>query len=234
MAEHHSRRERFNHVARRALRTAAGIGRPSLVVASMGRSGSTLLYNAVSDAMTRSSPVGPHMARRVVRDVAWDLGSARLQRGVVYKTHDAAKDSLDGDDVRAIFVFGPASDSALSVISCRDRFGEAWVREHFKHLHADGSTEDLLHRDALGFRRLIESWTIARPYPILLLHYHHLWECQRQISDFIGAPVLLPDQRARRHSHLEASTIQQVRRNFQELDSWISALPRCQIIGPRA
>ncbi len=60
----------------------------SIVVASMGRSGSTLVYDALCEgsAAARFGPL-KDFGRKIVRDVAWGLSGHSFAPGVVYRTH---------------------------------------------------------------------------------------------------------------------------------------------------
>lgn len=217
-------------VAKTALQAATGRGLPVVVIASMGRMGSTLVYQAACEAMARRSVLGATLGRRVVSDTAWELTSTRLRPGVVYKTHDLPPRNTHGAHMKAVFLFGPASDSALSVIACEQRYGAGWVREHFEHMHATGTTADLQRSDVLGFRTQIESWATPLPYPVMLLHYDAIWEYQSVLARFLGVPIVLPPRRRRSPPMIDDDTERQVRAVFQELDSWIDRLPRCRIV----
>lgn len=213
------------------LRQIAGSGTPPTIVASMGRSGSTVVYSTVVKAVARRAPLPQSLGRRVLADTAWDLSKARLRPGVVYKTHDLPRDDLAGTRARAIFVFGYASEAALSVLACQERYGEAWVEEHFAHLGSThGNPMDLLQRDVLGFQRQIEEWLSPHPYPVVALRYDGIWESEGVLSKFLDVSISFPTREPRRPHGLPEEVEEAVRRTFKPLDDWIHTLPKFQII----
>lgn len=212
-------------VLQRVLRTDY----PAVIVASMGRSGSTLVHTAVSEGMAAarfgSSPLG----RRIVFDVAWDLRGKTFMPGVVYKTH-ALGDELDKHEgVKVIFVFGAASDSAISVVACREKFGDAWISEHFGHLRADGEFQDLFSKDVMRFEEQIDSWVNCTGAPRIIVHYDELWARQEDISEFLGFPIVLPERRARESSHsVGRADVERIREGYSSLDDKIRKIEKFQ------
>jgi len=203
-----------------------------MIVASMGRSGSTLIFNAVRKGMAKHR-FGFESGRtlRIVSDSAWDMGSTDFYPGVVYKTHGLASELPETFDTKAIFVFGSATDAALSVYACRQRYGEAWITEHFKHLRANGDFDELATRDVLRFADQLKSWTGKHRAERLIIHYDALWDHAALISDFCGFKVALPE-RVQRTSTLTVppDIRQQFQETYQSLDSIIEKMPPWQII----
>lgn len=201
----------------------------AVVVASMGRSGSTLVYDAIADGMAmarfgRSSGA----ARRIVRDIAWDLDMCALTPGVVYKTHALAEELPSHRPCKIVFVFGPASDAAISVLSCDRRHGPDWTAEHFRHMRARGSLEELARRDVLRFEEQIDGWLGRSGSMVLALRYDGLWSHADTLSDFVGFPVRFPARRLRNSlGDVEAVTIERIRSCYARLDARIAALPSC-------
>lgn len=209
------------------------VGRiPPIVCASMGRSGSTLLHDAISAAVAdyrfgRTTPLGP----RIVSDVAWDLGKADLKPGVVYKTHALAEEWPLGSDGKVVFVFGRASAAVLSVLECHRRYGPEWIAAHLAHLRANGPFEELADRDILRFREQIDGWTALAGVPRLIVRYDALWEHTGTISDFLGVRVTLPPKRPRRQvTAADDHLIRKVRQTYAPLDDYIDGLPACRVL----
>ncbi|MEM9383692.1 MAG: hypothetical protein AAGA68_01420 [Pseudomonadota bacterium] len=206
---------------------------PALVVASLGRSGSTLLHEALVDAMAerRFGPLaGP--SRRLAKDYVWDLDGATLYRGVVYKTHDFPEAlAAQARAVRAMFIFGSAQDAALSVRTCFDRYGPTWIGEHFAHLHADGPYEELLTRDVLRFEEQLRRWASYTDVPVLCLRYETLWDHIAHLREFCGVPVSLPPRRQRERNDAGADTLDAANSVYAPLDRIIDRLPDAFIGG---
>ncbi|MAU20753.1 MAG: hypothetical protein CMH13_09490 [Martelella sp.] len=168
---------------------------------------------------------------RLVSDYAWNLDEATFANGVVYKTHDVASAMPQNTRAKVIFVFGPASDAALSVVSCRDRYGEAWIEEHFEHLHSSGRFEDLGHKDVLRFEEQIEGWLNLTGVARAIIHYDALWEYEDELSAFCGIPLKLPQRKSRVGvSKIDLPTQAQFERTYAALDERIASLPRFQIL----
>lgn len=201
----------------------------AVVVASMGRSGSTLVYDAIADgmAMVRFGH-SSGAARRIVRDIAWDLDMCALTPGVVYKTHAFAEELPTHRSCRVVFVFGPASDAAISVLSCDRHHGPDWTAEHFRHLRACGSLDELERRDVLRFEEQIDGWLGRSGGTVLALRYDGLWSHADTLSEFVGFPVSFPARQPRNSpGDVEAATVERIRSCYSRLDAKIAALPSC-------
>lgn len=161
-----------------------------------------------------------------IRSEAWELGTDRILPGYVYKTH-APADELPADfDGRVVFLFGKASDAALSVISCRDRYGEDWITEHLQHLRATGTIEELCDHDILQFDKQIETWTNVERHDVLSLRYETLWDNVDVLSKFLDFEVELPERRTRTaYNLIDTETVDRVRQTYEYLDNKIAAMP---------
>ncbi|MEM7634648.1 MAG: hypothetical protein AAF299_08810 [Pseudomonadota bacterium] len=200
-----------------------------IIVSSMGRSGSTLCTNAIADAVAkRSFGVKGRWARKITRAEAWDLTEDRLAANKVYKTHALASELPSSFSGRVVFVFGLASDAALSVVSCKHRYGDAWIREHFRHLRAIGSFEELGERDVLRFEEQVDGWSTLTGHDILALRFDSLWDNVGTLSEFLGFDIVLPEKRARTvDKAIDQATIAEFRATYDALDRKIMAMPGC-------
>lgn len=205
---------------------------PPIVVASMGRSGSTLIHHAVREAVARER-FGPFykLGMKIVNDKAWDLQGRKLKKGVVYKTH-ALADEIDRDsNAKVIFLFGSASDAALSVFACKERYGQSWIEEHFSHLRAKGKFEDLGSSDVLRFEDQLKGWLGCEGVSRIALHYDGLWENQNELSKFVGVNVVLPTRKARSGASSNSHALsEKFKKTYGDLDDLIVSLPRCQVL----
>jgi hypothetical protein len=200
-----------------------------IIVASMGRSGSTLVYDALCDGMA-AARFGPlkWFGRRIVGDTAWELSRQSFMPGVVYKTHDLPIGLPRDCGARVVFLFGRASDAAISVLSCRRRYGAAWVAEHFAHMRALGSFDELSERDVLRFEEQIDGWLAVDHARILGLRYETLWKHADDLSRFVGFSVTLPDRRPRDGSkEIDLATAEKFTATYRALDEKIASLADC-------
>ena len=168
----------------------------------------------------------PILGSRIVRDYAWDLSTAVFRPGVVYKTHALADELPRGCSAKVVFLFSAASESALSVYSCRDRYGDAWIAEHLAHMGADGNFDELGDRDILRFDRQIESWLSGEHDNVLGLRYETMWDNLNVLSDHVGFTVGLPPRQPRKSlGHIDSTIIKKFTATYHELDEKIAALP---------
>lgn len=199
---------------------------PAILIASMGRSGSTLIFEAVAEHLARDLFSSPAFAlKRVVRGFAWRLDEDPIIQGVVYKTHDLSRNLTPNVPLKAVFVFCAASDSVLSVRRCYEKFGAAWVDEHFEHLRADGDFEELLERDVLRIADQIDCWTQEDRFDVLALRYETLWQQEETLSDYLGFRVRLPPRRTRQSLDLDPGLVRTARKTYEHLDRRIASLP---------
>ena len=211
---------------RKAVRAVLPSRYAPLVVASIGRSGSTVVFRALQQALAKAR-FGPlwRLGFPIVGDFAFQLDEVTLRRGVVYKTHALVHELDAASGARAVFVFGPATDSALSVWTCRDRFGEKWVGQHLRNLRADGDISELPDRDILRFEDQLDGWLGGGSLPVLALRYDALWENEDKLSKFVGFPVSLPTKRPRQSPDLVDSDVaERFRRTYAHLDRRIEGL----------
>jgi hypothetical protein len=200
-----------------------------IIVASMGRSGSTLVYEALCKGLARARfDALQGFGLKIVGDVDWNL-SGPMTPGVVYKTHALSHELPRGCKARVVFVFSSASDAALSVFACYDRYGADWIAEHFDHMRADGGFEQLGERDVLCMERQIDGWFALDHANVLCLRYERLWENAEALSDFVGFPVVLPERKPRfSRQCVDEVTAKKFSATYRQLDEKIAALPDCR------
>jgi hypothetical protein len=207
---------------------------PAIIVASMGRSGSTMVFQAIRQGMARARRLhwlGGY-GLSVVSEPAWTLVGQTFRSGVVYKTHALAHELPTAISVKVLFLFGPASDAALSVLSCKDRYGSDWIEQHLKHLRATGPIEELIYRDVLRFEEQIDGWLALESVPVLALNYEHIWDYEHTIREFVGFPIRLPRRRPRSGQYgLPIETTERLQKTYRRLDSKIARLPVCNRRG---
>lgn len=200
----------------------------ALVVASFGRAGSTLIYDALVDAMARRRFGMAHgVLHKAVEDRAFGLGYSPLRPGVIYKTHAHPTPLIGRRRVRAVFLFGSAVDAALSVHAQKDLRGEDWVKMHFEHLHRPYRYDDLLKADVLGIRDQCIAWMGFEDVPVLCMRYEGLWDNARQLSEFCGLEVKLPTRRARTPKVISPDAMAAARNVYGPLDEDMAKLPDC-------
>lgn len=206
----------------------------SIVVASFGRAGSTLVYDALVVARAKSRyGSGASIPQRLVRDTVWDLSEKPLRPGVIYKTHDYPEALKKTNGVRAIFLFGSAVDAAQSAYGQKSVHGEVWTREHFQHLRRPYRYDEIPTSDVLGFRDQCIAWMGCEQMPVLCIRYESLWKNVSVISEFCGLDIRLPIQRQRSKKKTGSAKLAQFRATYSALDADMDKLPDCFLADSR-
>jgi hypothetical protein len=206
-----------------------------VVVASMGRSGSTLIHNAISEGLARVRfGHSSRLTNRLVADYAWDINATHFRPGVVYKTHALAEELPSWPEVKVVFLFGSAVDAAVSVLNTHKIKGDAWITSHFQHLRAEGEIDDLIDRDVLRFADQLEGWTSLSTHPVIALKYDELWENEAALSEFLGYQVTLPERKARSKKTIDPTLIERLRHTHDALEKRIAAMPGVVYAGSRS
>lgn len=215
-------------------RRALNLGYPAFIVASMGRSGSTLVWNAIAKALAKKKYGRlSSTLERSVKGRAWDLDRAPLVGGVVYKTHDMANNIEPILPIKAIFLYSRATDAALSVYSCYERYGKEWVEMHLRHLHANGNFVDLLERDILRFEEHVNAWVNETRFPVLAVRYESLWDHQDGLRSFCDLPIVLPKKRRRSEKNIGQNNVAKAHQLYSNLDRRIDEMPTIFITSDR-
>lgn len=170
----------------------------SIVVASSGRSGSTMLYNAILAAQVRkndfvSKIIGMQLTKKIIGGFIVNLSSSSCYYVCsVCKTHSLANRQLTECGNKYIFIYGDPLESISSVISVKNKLGGEWFKRHQKHLSAKGDFSEIFDKDVTNYIGQIDSWKGARGDNVLIIDYKDLWDKAEEISDFVGFAVELP------------------------------------------
>lgn len=170
-----------------------------VVVASTGRSGSTMLANAVAASLIKTKF---HAFPTSLHDYIKRFSIAYLDRitdidqfaAPILKTHDLFRKEFS-DKAKFIFVYGDPLESAQSVEQMKKKRGSIWVEEHIYHLVGNGTPHDIFTEDVLNYECQMRLWGEAKG--AFLIHYDDIWNKNTQLSRFLGFDVELPKKRAR-------------------------------------
>jgi hypothetical protein len=166
----------------------------SVVVAGLGRCGTTLLYNALRE----HGYCAPDNSFLVDFAVLSDAPT-----GSVYKTHAYPPASLPRN-MKLIWLFGDPRNIALSV---HNKMNE-WGRRHHAHLQSSGyePNTSVLRRDTLGLGEHFEAWYRRQNFPFVSVRYERLRadEVQDALASFLVFRVDLP-RREERKAHWDQS-----------------------------
>lgn len=185
---------------KRALGKACSSIDVTVIVNSYGRSGSTMLMESVLDAAVgRRTAFMRHVCRRSILDTAWDLNAMRIERGLIFKTHDYPPQNSLGAHARVVYIFSDPVDVVLSLLRLHDELGEEWMQMHYEHLRAQyGEFGKIIDEDQLGLERHLDSWLNEKRFPVAFVRYNDLWQRQNELSDFLGVAIQLPPYKERK------------------------------------
>jgi hypothetical protein len=216
---------------RLAIATRNARATPPILSPSIGRVGSTMLWQALVSSRARAL-LGSYRSSdwRLISAMRWSLRGARFQPGTVCKTHDFPDDLATSGPLRIVFLFGRPSDVVLSVLRCRDTKGLAWISDHLSHMHARGGLDEILDRDVLRLEEQVDAWLAVRGFDILCLKYEALWENRQVLNDFVGFDVVLPARVERDFPDLDPAIVRRARETYAALDRKIAALPDHQLV----
>jgi hypothetical protein len=168
---------------------------PTVVVASLGRSGSSMLTRACALSRLRleDSPTARKQARQIVQN-AWSLDAVRFEPGFVYKTHDyPAKCTPPPAFVRFIYTFADPFDVVTSLCRQREAKGLSWMQKHAEHMKVDVTDFDRLFLDDIfDLERHYDAWIGCTTLPIVAIRYEALWQHRGLLSEFLGFELMLP------------------------------------------
>lgn len=153
-----------------------------VIVASMGRSGSTALYNSIAKTVGYSS--------RNIRFVK-RLDDCDYEKGKIYKTHDFPPDNAP-DHAKFIWTFADPYEVMLSVIN-QESNDDFSIKQHFYNLRANYNFyHNVYYADVMRLEEHFDQWYREHSFDLLTVKYHSIWNRERDISRFIGISFNLP------------------------------------------
>ncbi len=180
----------------------------AILIASMGRSGSTLLAKAARQALldNKGCVLGYDFSKHLHKD-AWDLKETHFQKGRLYKTHSSKPPCEIPDFVKVIYTYTHPLDAITAIEIERDQFGDVGVKNHFEHLGAEYQPiENAYQADILKYEENFLSWVNGdHSYPFLAVRYESFWEYEAKIAEFLGVPLKLPEYRERKSKKIKHS-----------------------------
>ena len=195
----------INLIMRRGKKTAKGILRfvifarcKPIIVASSGRSGSTMLTNAIAEAFVdQKFRYWPRPVRKLALRLSVEFVGrvGECINGIpVIKTHDLHNaTSMSG--LKKVFVFGPALDAVVSAKEFAKKQSPAWLEQHIYHLHGKGYPDQIFDEDVLNYEVQLATWLAVSD--AFHVHYDDLWDRYEELAGYLELPLSLPDRRER-------------------------------------
>jgi len=152
-----------------------------IIVAGMGRCGTTLLYNTIRDH----------------NEFIVNLNS--LDNMIKYnciKTHSLAPPILT--DAKVVYLFGDPLDIVLSSHDST----KVNIKKHYEHLNCNNDfTESIMPNfilhDTLNLELNFDSWYCPHNYPVLTIRYETMWDNLDMLYNFLGTKISLPPKQKR-------------------------------------
>lgn len=192
--------------------------KPAVLVAGLGRCGTSLMYEAIADSSRLYAK-----ATFVV-----DLAGARFRGATVYKTHDFPPPRVQ-PGVKVIFMFGNPMNAAISSYENLDE-------RHYRHVRSPHAADhDLIFdKDVLLMEEHFDRWMQPQAFPFLSIRYEDLFDDDviQTVSDYIGQPVQLPMKQPRRADWRWHPERDRLEATYGRLAEKVAAAPRANIWLP--
>jgi len=172
-----------------------------VVVAGLGRCGTSLVFDSIRRAGLRRSMEGERLD-----------ALHNIQNGMVYKTHDYPPESFPAK-AKLVFLFGNPMDIAVSA----HRKINEWGAMHHRHCRSDCflANDQILHEDSLQLSRMFDAWMRPHSFEFASLRYEALFQAEvhARLCEYLGFKLILPPYERRQadwRSHSHAETLEAV------------------------
>ena len=197
----------------------------AIIVASCGRSGSTMLTKALAfSSLYRIFQMGPDIFQNALIKQAWRLEKVCFQPGFIYKTHDHPPSKIRSH--KYVYVYSSPCRVIPSLVKKAHEEGKIWLKNHAKHLKGSfDSIDRMIDGDSLRIKENIEKWLhVARETKnVMALRYEDIWSNQDQLTEFLGFDVCLPRRKSRKSSMevLSRDQLEKMIRKFECMDDLV-------------
>ncbi len=180
-----------------------------ILVASIGRSGSTMLYESLINSSAKNLGINNKQSMKALKCEAWNLQeSIRLHNGCIYKTHDLPSDRLYLERFKIIYLHDKPSQIVTSMFKITSNEGLGWLRLHLNHLRSDERYYKRFLKDEIfNIKEHLVQWKKYDADNILFIHYEDIWNSIGKIEEFVGFSLELPPQRKRSSSEAVSEDI---------------------------
>jgi hypothetical protein len=169
-----------------------------VVVASMGRSGSTMLAKSIAKS---ASIIGSlYDDKPLIRKGGGNFHGLKKRDGVIYKTH-----GYPPNKYRKVTKYVYIYDDPYLVVSSMYRKvrnkGDIWIKKHANNLEVKKQvTHEFLKEDCLELEKHFDSWCKFDAPNKLITSLDQVWKNKSEISKFLEFELQLPKKRKRKSS----------------------------------
>lgn len=193
----------------------------TMIVASYGRSGSTMLFNNLIDSATNKRV--PKWLKAGAKGKGRDLDTIKIKPGLIYPTHHYPPKRTLPEKARVIYIFADPVEVILSLLHLvhTGKWSQETFLNHCKNLQVSfqdiKSVDELVYEDKLNLEKHFDAWLAESRFPIAFVKYEHLWEHEENISSFVGFNVSLPPRKERSEKKVNDATMAQLRETYDSL-----------------
>lgn len=185
-----------------------------VIVASLGRCGSTWLFNSIRKSLKQESLDKDSLLLRNF--------SNPLQEGICYKTHKMPPDNECVESSKILFTFGEPTDI---IASLKLSFGGLALKTHFENFGVPYDKMPLLEKeDVLELEKMFDLYYGAerKDYDLMCLKYDTMHLYEKEISDFLDVEIKLIRESRRTSLYLDKAEkfgidIQNIRKTYGSL-----------------
>ena len=191
-----------------------------VLVASIGRSGSTLLYDAVSKSAANILNISDERLARSLKCESWDLSKRdKFINGCVYKTHDFPYKHINSKKLKILYVHDKPSNIIISVNNQIAKEGINWLEHHLYNLRSKKDPAFFLKEEIFDIKNHLIKWKEYKGANILFVGYEDLWQRKGDIEEFLGYTVDLPKKKERKSTlNCSASKLKEIREFYKDED----------------
>jgi len=151
-----------------------------IIISSMGRSGSTLLFDVLKNYRSNNEFIILH-------------DKLNLKNNFLYKTHSFSEDMPKNCNCKVLYLF---SNPYNVVISAHKNTN---LKMHYKHMNGFWGMRNQWHIfDSLRLEDNFDSWYKKQNFELLTIKYECLYENINIIEDFIGEKLIFPEIKKRK------------------------------------
>lgn len=167
------------------------------IIASTGRSGSTMLFNSMIKSFRMKFGI-PNLGRVVDNMYGTFVECPNLTRKIqpIYKTH-CLPNEIDFNQSRTLFIYSCPIENVKSVYLRTKKDGINWFHEHQKNLRGVGEFKNIFKDDILNYKTQIGLWLSIKHENCRVVNLKDLWDEQVELSEFLDLDLRIPNKRPR-------------------------------------
>ena len=193
-----------------------------VLVASIGRSGSTMLYESLIKSSAKKLGINNNLILNTLRCEAWNLKKdLNPINGCIYKTHDLPSELLYSKKFKVIYLHDKPSQIITSIFNITNNEGVGWLKLHLKHLRSDEKfSTRFLQDEIFNIKDHLVQWQKVDAENTLFIHYEDIWSKTREIEEFVDFSIEIPPKIKRSSNDAVPESIKnKIKEMYEPLDN---------------